>query len=454
MESGLGKNAEISLNASDEALGLLSSFVGEEYDLSFLNDLTLKTSVGREQGVGAVALDLYLKKNGVLSLEAIADRSTGTLYLSLPELNEKALMLDAEGLKQAPASPIPARVLAASLPEGDALTPMLKDYLKIALGEIGDVTSHKESVTVGEKTRDATVLEYTLDREATCRLIRALLTEWKKDRRASEILAKLAEEMTSLGLAESPEAFLEEYEKGLDALLEKPEVLLEGLSEEEKIKVEVLVSSSHEILGRRFSMGDNTSLSCITFREGEGFESELCLKGEKEITLTGKGTEKDGAVTGEFSVTVGETDLGRLGLDGLAISEETGRLSGSVFLYPAKSVMKTLLGDAGGVLTALNTGLEIRFGEKDGKEALDLFLTAGSLRLLEINVVLTKAEKREISIPEKSDCRDGASKMELALWGLGLDLQGLYSDLEKAGAEEGTVELIRSLVDRIKDSLF
>ena len=164
-EKGTGAEAQIKITANEVMLeSILNPLIGDGYgnvDMAWLKNVVLNVDVDAKGKQMALSCGLGVNDKVLATVAGLVSESN-MLCLGVPELNEKYIGMDLQDLDvdmdSLYAMQAPTQKLVEQMPSEKEVKKMLDQYLTVVFDYVEEVEKVKETVTVGDETKEVTVL--------------------------------------------------------------------------------------------------------------------------------------------------------------------------------------------------------------------------------------------------------------------------------------------------------
>ena len=427
--------SEMRLVLGDEAKDLIEDLLkdGGLSDtkpwLDILDGLTIGLEGGMQDGLMQMLLSVGCDDTTVLDLDCIFDFDNGDAYIGIPSLVDGYLVTSQEPVDMSGTMDELSAVLEI-MPSEELLSKLLDKYLDIALDECDNVSEKTKTVKVSGVEEEMTVREIQIDEENAIRICLAVLKELKKDADVEDWL-KDAESALDLE-GEVYDSFCDALEEYIDTLSEVEEY------EEGYIDLVLYLNDDEAMTGLELSFVENGDsqefVRYLTAIDGKNFGFELNVADRVEVT--GKGSEKNGAITATYDVAVEGEDVLTL-----AITDYDG-VSGTFRITPDEDLMDSL--DLPAFITMLEPSLQL---EMDGDKGECGIYVMTEDEVFAGLVVTAEVVDKNIKLPSSKDVY---AEDEVEEWLSGMDYDDLLKALRKIGVPEDVVGALEEALEQLE----
>jgi len=384
-------------------------------------------------------LKVALEDDHLITLDVVLDVEEDALYLTIPEVNETALMIPLED-----APPILQDFARSQqtnqawnefvlrCPDEETLAATIDQFLIAAVHEIDNVEMNTDGeLEASGVSQGATVLTYDITDKTVQNMVIAMLETARNDDQMMDLLDnynQLAEDINRINPEAEPLPTLEG--ESVDQTIEN--VKAWETTGETLLTVDTYVNRKGQISGRTYRL-ENGELEIsyrVAMRGFEGGVEVLVEYDGVEISLAGSVEYDDGALSGEAAMKVDDWDLLAFQITDIPLK---GR-GGSVLMKPGSYAQELLSKETGLSETLLDfadLGLEMTFAE----DTTTISLKSGSTDVLNVTAKEEIVEAQPVALPEQST-------EEPLVWLLSMDAKELVGILEKLGLDDQIIDLI------------
>ena len=420
--------ATTKLTIDKEILDTLNALVGEDIDLTFLNNIEFKLNTGAKDNVVKSDLALEISGKRIVDFSVLADMDKKEFFVALLSLSDKYLNITPDDESNSLSSAMTTDVMDA-LPSDAELEDLLNKYLKIAIDNMDRVEKTTKTIEVDGISQKVTVLEFTLDSQTVMNIAKDVLKEAKTDATIKKTLIEVEKLVKEQGLVPEDENIYTSYQEAIDELL--ADLAEEEFENEELLTIIDYVNSSHEIIGRSIRMGDYDILSYITAKNGDKFATKFKCE---SVVVKGSGTEKKEVVNGEYTLFVDEEEYLTLKVTDFNKADiDDGIVSGKFLLAPSSALLTEMMGSS---IMDISVEYEIKTTDDTGYCKLSVVSNGKALFGFETNSKETKVTN--ITLPDSSKVYTAEQIDE---WASELDLSKITTALRDAGVDSNLVDL-------------
>ncbi len=448
----------VTFTVGDPLINLLRSQI--PYDLSFIKEVSLdvESAIQDTKSLSSVALKLAGTK--LLSIDVFADAASGTAAISLGDLAENWLNIRSADMNyDAEFSNILSAVMDAAdkLPAKKVLASILNRYYGIFLENITGVSKADGTLTADGISVECTTL--------TVNITERMLYEATKDVLSAIIADKEIKEIfTSLNKAIGNTLF-DQFGVSIDvaytSLIDSASYALENMSSPDVanyITDDVFFTlvdyvKGDEIIGRSISSPNADEFALFygkaSTKDGNGYELTANID-YTTIKIKGEGTEKKGALTGEFDLIIDGTAFAFIKLEGFNVDALLdGTPKGTITVSPGAGLWDAISGGSDSSVTSIlgaAFALRVQFDCSDDEAEISIDLLNGSDVYVGIKVDASNEKAGKISAPKKVTD-------DVEAWASTIDISKLISNLEKTKYASDINDILRGTIGLTLDDI-
>ncbi len=465
-----GYDVSLSLEAGDFLMNFLGGAAG--VDLSWLKSFSGEVSVGMpgDDGVFGEGVKLLLNNTELITIAAVIDPRLSKMYFAFPELSEKYISLDSPAAEYFADIPTDFGGLSGELlnekpdflPSGEELRGMLIRYSGAALAAIDDVDKGAEALSVGDMSKNCTVLTANIDSADVRKMLENIVSEMKNDDTLRDVVNGAMEYISEI----SGQTVEEDYD-GLCSKLEKE------LAESEPdggdvLTLKVWVDAMGNIVGTEAEVADGAKIAFYEIKKGNSFSLEAVLdatgKRSDKLTLEGSGKNTGNDLSMECSLKLGSREILKADIENLPLDSRDDGVGAKIVITPGKYVNElisstlNLIGSmSDSDLSVFSESFDMSLTlEKTQKDTFDLSLVVGGeenpIAALRCGVSVKYDDGVAAKVPSDEDIIEYDSD-EAKEWANSLDDGMLGEKLKKAGVPEEYVGTADGLMSSILGSL-
>ena len=407
----------LKLTVGDPLINLIRSQF--PYDLSLLQDITFDVSTSVKDTKTMISAALKLAGTKLASIGVYADTKTGVSAISLGDLADGWLKIDpaSMGMADEEVANMAAVIFEAadSLPKQKVLSSIINRYYGILLDSITGIAKADGTLTADGVSVECTTL--------TANVTQRMLYEGTK--KVMRTLIESLSESLGFSLKDAYDGFIEQTRSSLEDM--ESEDSASAVTDDVLFTVVDYVSGD-EIIGRQLvAEGDEEILfyGKASTKEGFGFELRANID-YTTVTIKGEGTEKKGAVTGDFDVIVDGSALAFVKLDKFNTEDFLdGTPNGTVTIAPGAGFWNIFSDSSDSAVTGiLGSAFSLRaiFDCSDDEANISVDLLNGSDVYVGIAVKSSIKKADKISEPKATE--------DMEAWSSTIDIAKLISNIE------------------------
>lgn len=488
---------EMHLIMGEELMSMLETGMessGMSMDLSWLNDIMISMDTNIQGDMTQMDMGVGLNNTTLLTLSMIMDMAGMDMYMGVPELSDHYLSADLSELDGAAMTPAGSMTAVQDsldeikelLPSEEYVNTLLNRYLQIILENVKEVEKDTDKVSVSGVEQKFNVLTATIYEEDLLNIAIAVLEDAKEDEELLNLIVGICEKVGTHDYDYVWNENLGDYEKvpvdvdfeamvedGIDEALDSLDELLDDCDDDNYITLTLYVDNSDAICGVTAEVSGaevDLEFNFITVwqRNNFAFEAEL-----GPVSIEGEGSRKKNLINAVYDITV-------MGMDALTIEvidydekqAEEGNLVATYRLTPGEDIMDMILG--GGVATPMpevsgapvppvssssvlgnlignaDLSLQLECDCVGEKAAFTFSILADDSTVIGFSVSATTEEAGKIEIPDKTV--DVTDQTAMQYWVLGLDLDKLGDNLEKADLPDEVITAFEAFVQGFKQA--
>lgn len=481
-----GAEAEIELMLGDMLIDLLEEqiFGGDTgMDFSFLSSIGLDMEIESNSELAQMQIALGLNDTEIIALAMLFNMESA--WVGVPDLSNSYLEMNFADLGidlEAATATLPSWVTTIDqyMPSEETLATILNRYLALVVKEIDSVERTTETLTLDGLSQEATKLDVKIYEQDALDAVKAVLTAAKTDNDIKKIVEDFGDFYNDM-MAEMYAEYDMQFEE-VDAYAEFTKLIDETLNElpaeaettDSYIGVILYVDGGHNIVGCSLDMGllntqaqkapaENvvvTSASAdastpnapdqqesfivftyYTVTEGGNFAT-IFETADDEFVITGKGTNKNGVVSGTYAITVEELTAMNVVLKDIDTTKADA-VKGTITLKPTEDLM-TYIFNGPNPLGIDDVALELTLDIDGNKADVTAKLIGDDAMIVGIGLKLATKTPGNIKIPTNTvDINDQTALMN---WVAGIDFDEIIDNLGDAGVPS---ELLSVLENRV-----
>ncbi|MGN1132708.1 MAG: zinc-ribbon domain-containing protein [Ruminococcus sp.] len=432
LSSDKSQTANLSVKLSDKGRELINTFstTGEDIDLEWLEDAKVSFTSNRDGETQQFKMGLDLGGKDIISTDYIMDAKNKEVYIAIPELSEKYLMTDIEGMDDFSFNDIDKIVEA--LPDESKLNDMIETYADIIIDSLDDVALDDSTIEISNIEEDCTKLTLKVSERQVLEICQKILNEAENDEELKDVIRDIVKALNDISgepaVAGDADEMIDEMKNSVKNALDS----LDGDGEDLFTLVDY-VNGSHEIIGRAIEVNGEEVISYVTVEDGNDVYYQLKIS--EECVITGKAEESGDKINGEFTVEVeGQEILLIETKDFDADKLKKGELVGSLSIKPGATL--TAVSDPTMPVSVSDVSLEMNFLE----ESADVKLLMEGEELITLGVDTESKDSSKIDIPKDSDVCDTSDETALSEYFATMDFYTIIDNLSSAGIPEEFIE--------------
>ena len=452
-EKGTGMEAQIQLNANEFFLeALMTPVMGTETDMGWLKNVVLNVDVDAKGEQMAMSCGVGVNDKVLATVAASIIGESNMLLVGVPELNEQYLGFDLQGLDvdmdTVNALQAPTKKLIENMPSEKEVKKMLDKYLNVIFDYVEEVEKVKEEVTVGDETKELTVLKVKITAPKLAQMMIQLLELAQEDEILKDMLLTIGEytvdcEVAVEGMSYSlKEELYEDLMYELENTRQNLEENVAYIGEDNYILLSNYTASG-AIVGRKMEvytdgMKEMDAGHYIFLPVGNGGVFEAVMEDVKiSGTVKGKKVEVNFAVQNRNMLTVAAED----------VTFKDSVLNGTFRVMPSREL--AYMADLNSsVVDALKIGsqdtyLQIELDGTAAKGSAAISVVVGGAESIGMQVQVKETKYNKIKTPENAV----AAQDEYALmrWASGIQFDKLTAGMTEAGVPNEYIEVVNQL---------
>ena len=459
-QKGTGAEAQIKITANEVMLeSILNPLIGDGYgnvDMAWLKNVVLNVDVDAKGKQMALSCGLGVNDKVLATVAGLVSESN-MLCLGVPELNEKYIGMDLQDLDvdmdSLYAMQAPTQKLVEQMPSEKEVKKMLDQYLTVVFDYVEEVEKVKETVTVGDETKEVTVLRVRITAPQLMEMCIQLIEMAKEDETlrtmiyaVSEfvIASEVAMEGTSYtGIDDAYNGLIYELDSALADLKENkdsvgPEnyILLSNYT-----VAGAIVGRKAEVYNDGMKEMDLGHYMFLPAGNGGVFEAAA-----EEVKITGTIDGKEM----EFALEVENRNMMTIAIQDLSFDDSV--LNGTIRLMPSRALLSEANGSALDALMigSKDTYVQIKLDGTVAKGTTELSLVIGGNEMIGISAQVKETKFNKITEPV--DAVMVQSEYDLMRWVSGIKFDKLTSNMTEAGVPDEYVQIVSQLASMMQMS--
>ncbi len=431
---------KFSVNVSKELLDLLqeSMGTGTNVDMDWINDLELDTKIAKKDDLIQMEMGISGKSGKALSATLTMDLKASKMYIAIPELSQKVLLMDLSemGMPSGSMGALEeAMGMLEMLPDGKELGSLVSKYITLALSCIEDAEKESATLKANGVEQKCTALETKLSLKDLAKMVKTVLKEAKKDDDLKDLILDVAELAAQNGATVDKDQIWSSFVETIDDTIENIDNAKDEMDSTKLITWTTYINNDNQVIGRRIKVkgaGEFFYGKAVS-KNDFGFEMTLEANDEEVFCIEGEGTEKKNVQNASYDVVVQDKTLLTLEVKDFDLKKlESGVLNGKFKLIPSGDLLKEMgitnnsaLGSLLGSAFALE--LEMSGDQKNGE--VTIAISGAASKLISLTVSGKETSVPDINVP-------GNTVSDTQKWAESMDPNELMNILKKLGIPE------------------
>ena len=381
-----GSKAVIDLKLEDTGKLLLGSAAGG-MDLSWLNNVSLDTSVSIQKGLEAVKMAVLLNDSRLCDLNAYVDLENLMEYMQVPDISGGYLQismqnldngLSADSLKE---SMNLLSDLSILLPDKDTVSSLLGRYGHLIIDNMEDGLSAQENVSEEGVSEDCTMYEGQIKAANAVEMVRQIAETARDDKE----IKSLFDSWTEAGIATDDQ--YQEFQTAVDDFLS--DFADEGADDSTLIYSRIWVNNEDKVVGREIGTVDGAETTPVFTWKAPSADGSSALLLEVQadgssLTLTGSGTSSEGLLTGDYIFAMDGTETMDIHVADLETKpEKAGYYNGKFTLTIPTNGSED---EEANMLSSFAAEINLTSDPTAGTSRMDLSLTISGISLATLSI--------------------------------------------------------------------
>lgn len=437
-ETAVGGATDVSvkIQVGNKVISLLEDLtqeeLGKKLDMDWAKSIELKLSANAKDGLQQIGAALNISDKKIAALDCILNLDKGQLFVTAVDMTEQYLKVDfkdaigADASVQMLTSILQDPALVKALPTEKELNDLLDKYIAIVMDNLDNVEKSTETVKVGQLQQNLTLLKTTIDTADARDAMEDVLETLYTDQQVEQIIRKVAGFLEShKELNVKADDVYNNFKNSIKTALDEMKANPENSPTEEIAVLTEYVNDSHEIVGYAFAADGEEAFRFVELKNGNQIASQLTIA--KELSISGEGTEKDGAVTAQYDVIAEEKKLLTISLVDFKTKDAP---NGKIRIAPSSELLQEagLSSTASSAIDLAKLQLELDFASSNNSASFALNALSGEELLA--GLVFASAEKEATAITEPTNTCDVA---EIETWLGTIDAEKITTALKDAG---------------------
>ena len=432
-------SAKLRLLLGEQILSTLEPAAG--MDLSWLSEMGLDIEFYPNANMTEAIMDLVVGGKEVLTMDMILNSAVS--YMSLPTLSSEFIKVTADDYTNAlmdDMSTTPTtnfqeaqaeveamlRRLGEALPTQEQMQDMTRRYLTVILENLDNMTYEFQTVRAGQYEEELLVYTITLDNDTLTGIMLAAVEEMRTDKTLEEYLDKLSR---TVGTTADLHA---EFMNMLDQV---DADVLGGQPMEIAPAFKLYLNDDDEVVGLTLlndaADAQSAVMEAVLVEDGGNFGFYMNVEGQSAVT--GEGEYSGDAVTGNFKIYNEGTEMLKISLQEVEISDDAA--VGTVELRLGEALMEELMGSDASMMTMVNPVLVATFDVAEDGGSLEFYLKAMGQKMFGLSLEMEYIDNKSVSLPTSAYELEEAQQ-----WLATLDIAAFKQNLLDAGLPEELVE--------------
>lgn len=435
-----------------------------DVDISWFESVGIVMDVLYNETLTQMNMTAQLNGTDIVSMEAIMDLLSSSVYLRAPELNSQYVggVMDTgmdteemmEQYNQMQAMLEEYSDIVNVLPTEAELNALINRYLDTAKGAMAAPATGSETLSYGGLSQTVTATTYTINRTEILNILEAVATTAKNDAELEKIMDNLAAWVTEKMAAQEPGFEAEDVHaqmvESIDQFLEQVGELRGELENGEVEDVAMLVYTAYtvdeKLTGVKLATNDGwDTMEMYAFWLEQDGKTALSVNVGGQVQVGGTGTVSGSKISGTYTLQAdGEEMLYVTLVDFDKDALKKGELVGTLQLrFNEEMNIHTPIGALGSEMM-----VELVLNMTGSKRSLNMNLYNGSDFLFGVKLN-TKMLSGNISVPSSfSNIEDGEAMQN---WLSGLSFDTVLSNLRKAGVASDLVDMLQTAIEQNMD---
>ncbi len=422
---------------------VIKDYVYEVADYEVYEAVEWIDTVGARFDMGktddVLGANLKYSINGTDLLSANAAYEGGTLYLTVPEINDEAIGIDllsllvrgqgdyfaAEGFMDS------LNEIMEIIPSDKVLEDIIVRYITAVAKGIEDIDEDNIEIEAGGIKERGTSMTFTVDDRLLKDVSESVLKELAEDKDIEKLIKDVCE--LSMVDLDSDDVY-DEFLDSIDGFM----VDVDNISEvNNDIEICLIANNYGEVNGISAEI-DGAEIEFYLTKDGKDYGQLLSINPGQSmgISIEGNGTVSGGKYDGEILLSAGGMDIVKMSLESVDKGLwADGIFNGTMVIAPTEGV-GTLLGTmADNELISLISGLKLEMVSDSDKKGGDLTLavSTGEDLIASINAAYTASTDAEYEVPGSYTEITDESDMENWVQSSQGSIMNLLSKLTEAG---------------------
>lgn len=451
-----GYTMELGVTIGDAIMNQLESALasqGVDFDIAWLNKLSMNMDMFWNENNMQYGITANINDTAIVSLDVIADMMNSMVYVGAPELNKQYLgfELDMEqivgglslvgmmGTLEGYADVVDA------LPSEQTLNSLLKRYLDIMLGVLGDPIRDSETLSYGGISQTVTTETYVISRSVLLDMLIKALETARLDKQLEQIIDNFAKWFNNT-MEEQFGMFGEWTDVDLHAQL--MQILEEQLAEFKELEEELtdmellrytVYKAGKEQAG--FAVTVSGMPMMYTYRLTSGQNTAFVMDVNRQFEIAGTGTTNGNKSSGTYTISAEGMELVIAELKDFDMDAlDRGELKGTVRLKMGEG-LEDNMGDSSPIPSDAVIELVLNMTDKMSVMQFNLYQDTTFIAGISMKTAAVSAHK----ITEPSNYVDGMA--DIQAWLMGINTNKILTNLSKAGLPSQLIDMLEEALD-------
>lgn len=417
-----GFNIVAKLDISKELFSLLGASSGNQFnkDIDITADFTynnnaqfiLSAEAGGKEFLSANAVVDMLAQKAYLAVPGLLD---GTFEMDVSDLLDEIMPNGSYDLVPSTGLPDEFTDVYKALPDSKTTEKLFNDYFDIFVNGLDEISSEKDTLTVGDLSEKCTVLTADVSKKEINDITLKILKKARDDKRISDIACAAYNISVS------------EYEEKVDDAI--ADLTDEDASSDKAVTVRFYANSKDELIGTEV-IADEFSVTINRIATKDAWSIDYTIESDgRSLGIVGSGTINGKKQSGDISLKMDNKDLLIATLDDIEF--KNANLFGRIDLKFGNGFFDYTDETVNPAIKAIVKTLAIRMDLKEPTgnvvDCADISVLMGDTRLFGIGFELKPAGNDVINVPVSGDYTD------IEEWTVTLDFEKFYESFRDAG---------------------
>jgi len=439
----------------EDAMELLKGLPAD-VKLDWLNDLKISYTGNYKDNALMLELAIAVAKSDPVKAVGILSMADGKAFAGLPSVSDTYLevgmnsdvMPDVTAENSALGSLLKDEELLDDLrdilPDDEEMDKLLDRYLAIVLDTVKVSEEEKTTLTVGEIEQKCTQSTIHVTQKMCLDIVRAVLTEAKKDKDIKGILSDVQKFLKERKLDENVDLYAE-YGKAVDNALAAIKEVEGEATDETNATMTTYISKQHEVIGRRIKVMDSEVLYYATAQKGSAFATKMTVA--NMVKVNGSGTRKGDIVNGEYEVEVQGNVVAGLTVKNFDEGKaEEGYLNGSFRLTPKKALLEMAGVDEEFALLFSTYDPSVELVAKNSKNASEMTFNLYKDESVLFGLVFENKTSKADKVKLPKNTVDATDEEALMKWFNDIEGDTVMDKLKTIGLPEEILQLLNTFM--------